>query len=444
MDGRLVSYYGDDFTGSTDVMEALASNGVETVLFLDIPKPELLARFGHCRAIGIAGTSRSETPAWMDEHLAPAFEWLNSLAAAICHYKVCSTFDSSPGIGNIGKAIEIGRTSFGQSIVPVIVGAPQLKRYTAFGNLFAAYQGRVFRIDRHPVMSRHPVTPMDEADLALHLSKQTSLPVLLADLVVITAADADRRIDELASHPDGILLLDVDSEATQAAAGRQMLRVAARSGGFVAGSSGVEYALLSAWRQAGAIGGNSAEFPDIGPVERLAVVSGSVSPTTERQIRTAVENGFESIALDPLALVSNGEAAVDAAVQAGSRTLKEGRSVILYTALGPSADRGADIDRLPGARHRLGGALGTILRRLIEQEALPRAVVAGGDTSSHALRQLKIDALTTLLPLPQTPGSPLCLAHGDYAPTNGLQIALKGGQVGTDGYFAQIRDGRKN
>ncbi|EJB06689.1 hypothetical protein Rleg9DRAFT_5640 [Rhizobium leguminosarum bv. trifolii WSM597] len=444
MDGRLVSYYGDDFTGSTDVMEALASNGVETVLFLDLPSPEFFARFKHCRAIGLAGTSRSETPAWMEEHLAPAFDWLSSLGASICHYKVCSTFDSSPGIGNIGKAIEIGRRRFGQSIVPVIVGAPQLKRYTAFGNLFAAYQGRVFRIDRHPVMSRHPVTPMDEADLALHLSKQTSLPVRLADLVAITAPDADQRIDQLTSNSEGILLLDVDSEATQAAAGRQLLRVTGRSGGFVAGSSGVEYALLSGWRQAGLIGEIGAEFPDIGPVDRLAVVSGSVSPTTERQIRTAAENGFESIALDPLELVSSGEAAVEAAVQAGVGKLKEGKSVIFYTALGPSADRGADIDRLPGARHRLGSSLGTILRRLIEAEGLSRAVVAGGDTSSHALRQLKIDALTTLLPLPQTPGSPLCLAHGDYPPTNGLQIALKGGQVGTDGYFAQIRDGRKN
>ncbi|PDT28033.1 Hrp-dependent type III effector protein [Rhizobium sp. L9] len=445
MDQLLVSYYGDDFTGSTDVMEALASNGVPSVLFLDLPSPELLARFSHCRAIGIAGTSRSETPAWMEQHLAPAFDWLRSLGAAICHYKVCSTFDSSPGIGNIGKAIEIGRKTFGQAIVPVIVGAPQLKRYTAFGNLFAAYQGRVFRIDRHPVMSRHPVTPMDEADLVLHLSKQTSLPVLLADLVAITAEDADRRIDALASSPEGILLLDVDSDTTQVAAGRQMLRVASRSGSFVAGSSGVEYALLDAWRRVGVIVRTGAEFPDAGPVDRLAVVSGSVSPTTERQIRTAVENGFEAFALDPLALVSeNGEAAVAAAAQAGIAKLREGRSVILYTALGPSADRGADIDRLPGARHRLGSALGTILRRLIEAEGLSRAVVAGGDTSSHALRQLKIDALTTLLPLPQTPGSPLCLAHGDYPATNGLQIALKGGQVGTDGYFAQIRDGRKN
>ncbi|MBB3916237.1 four-carbon acid sugar kinase family protein [Rhizobium fabae] len=445
MDQLLVSYYGDDFTGSTDVMEALASNGVPSVLFLDLPSPELLARFSHCRAIGIAGTSRSETPAWMEQHLAPTFDWLRSLGAAICHYKVCSTFDSSPGIGNIGKAIEIGSKNFGQAIVPVIVGAPQLKRYTAFGHLFAAYQGRVFRIDRHPVMSRHPVTPMDEADLALHLSKQTALPVLLADLAAITAEDADQRIDALASSPEGILLLDVDSDTTQAAAGRQMLRVTSRSGSFVVGSSGVEYALLDAWRRAGVIDRTGAEFPDAGPVDRLAVVSGSVSPTTERQIRTAVENGFEAFALDPLALVSeNGEAAVAAAAQAGIAKLREGRSVILYTALGPSADRGADIDRLPGARHRLGSALGTILRRLIEAEGLSRAVVAGGDTSSHALRQLKIDALTTLLPLPQTPGSPLCLAHGDDPATNGLQIALKGGQVGTDGYFAQIRDGRKN
>ena len=82
----LLSYYGDDLTGSTDVMEALALNGVETVLFMDIPDEGLLQRFSHCRAIGLAGTSRSETPDWMDEHLTLALAWLKSLNAAICHY----------------------------------------------------------------------------------------------------------------------------------------------------------------------------------------------------------------------------------------------------------------------------------------------------------------------------------------------------------------------
>ncbi|MBB3609217.1 four-carbon acid sugar kinase family protein [Rhizobium sp. BK602] len=442
MNDLLISYYGDDFTGSTDVMEALASNGVPTVLFLGIPDAGLLERFKDCRAIGIAGTSRSQTPDWMQRHLTPALKWLKGLGADICHYKVCSTFDSSPQIGNIGKAIEIGHALFAQPFVPVVVGAPQLKRYTAFGHLFAAYQGDVYRIDRHPVMSRHPVTPMDEADLALHLGKQTSLPVSLADLVTISAEDADERLDRLAAKSGGIMLLDVDGPQTQAAAGRQLWRLKTQGGFFVAGSSGVEYALLAAWRDQGLIGERPA-FASPGKVERLAVVSGSVSPTTERQIRQATADGFDGIPIDPIALVSDaaGQAIEDAA-RAGIDRLKAGRSVILHTALGPSADRGSDIDRIPGARHRLGQSLGIILRRIVEHEQLSRAVIAGGDTSSHALKELRVEALTTLLPLPQTPGSPLCLAHGGYVPTNGLQIALKGGQVGTDDYFAQIRDGR--
>ncbi|WP_435530244.1 four-carbon acid sugar kinase family protein [Phyllobacterium ifriqiyense] len=437
----LISYYGDDLTGSTDVMEALALNGISTVLFLGIPSVDLLERFKDCQAIGIAGTSRSQTPEWMEDHLAPAIEWLHERKAEICHYKVCSTFDSSPRIGNIGKAIEIGKRIFGQSCVPVIVGAPQLKRYTAFGHLFAAYQGTVFRIDRHPVMSRHPVTPMDEADLTVHLSRQTSLPVRLVDLVALLGDDADSLI---AAHgtASGVSLIDVDGDLSQMAAGKHLWQLRRNGGLFVAGSSGVEYALISAWRSQGVLGAPP-NFPLPGKVDRLAVVSGSVSPTTERQIRRASAGGFNTVDLDPLQLIGeNTNQAVDDAVKAGCVSLNAGRSVILHTALGPSADRGADIDHIAGARHRLGQVLGTILRRLVEEQKLERVVIAGGDTSSHALQELHTEALTTLLPLPQTPGSPLCIAHGPYGPTNGLQIALKGGQIGADDYFAQIQDGR--
>lgn len=59
----------------------------------------------------------------MEKHLPAIFEWLKALDADICHYKVCSTFDSSPAIGNIGKAIEIGKALYGQPVVPVVVGA---------------------------------------------------------------------------------------------------------------------------------------------------------------------------------------------------------------------------------------------------------------------------------------------------------------------------------
>ena len=114
--------------------------------------------------------------------------------------------------------------------------------------------------------------------------------------------------------------------------------------------------------------------------------------------------------------------------------------MVLHTALGPETDIGSQLET-EGARHAIGRALGEIQRALIERAKLRRAVIAGGDTSSHALRQLGVYALTTRLPLPQTPGSPLCLAHSDDGEFDGLEIALKGGQVGADGYFSQIRLG---
>ena len=426
----LISYYGDDFTGSTDVMEALASNGVETVLFLKKPDDVLLSRFADARAFGLAGTSRSETPEWMDVHLREAFEWLKTLDAELCHYKVCSTFDSSPDVGSIGRAIEIGRSVFGDATVPLIVGAPQIRRYTAFGQLFAAYQGKNYRIDRHPVMSRHPVTPMDEADILTHLGRQTSLSSALIDNHAVMG---NPEIADAA-----ILLIDVLEQATQMAAGKLLWARLRRNGRFVCGSSGVEYALIHAWRDEGLIG-PKAVFADAGPVDQIAVVSGSVSPTTERQIRHALANGFEGITLDPLAVTGGeGDAVVDAAVEAGLKVLGRGRSVLLYTALGPAADRGQALDG--AARQRLGRALGRIQRRLVERAKLSRAVVAGGDTSSHALGEIGISALTLKMPLPQTPGSPLCVAHGGVV--DGFEIALKGGQVGGDDYFSMIRAGR--
>jgi 3-oxoisoapionate kinase len=440
MSELLLSYYGDDLTGSTDVMEALASRGVPTVLFMQEPTEAQRRRFAGSRALGLAGSSRSETPTWMDARLPAVFTWLKTLGAAICHYKVCSTFDSSPQIGSIGRAIDIGQTIFGEAPVPLLIGAPQLRRYTAFGNLFAAYQGQTYRIDRHPVMSRHPVTPMDEADLRLHLARQTTKRIGLVDLATLREPEVDRLVDQAFSGEAQIVLFDVADSATQKSAGRQIWRTRSSSGSFVVGSSGVEYALLAEWARNGSIVGE-ASFSAPGRVERIAVVSGSCSPTTERQIRHAMANGFDGLALDPRELASGERAQIVRAVERGLDSLKAGRSVILYTALGPSSDIGGEFDQHAGARHAIGRGLGQIERALIEQAALSRAIVAGGDTSSHALRELGIYALTTRLPLPETPGSPLCAAHSDHAAIDGLELAFKGGQVGGDDYFSVIRDG---
>ena len=429
MSGLLLSYYGDDLTGSTDVMEALATRGTPTVLFTGIPTAGEAARFAGRKAIGIAGTSRSETPGWMDEHLPPVFTWMRDSGAELCHYKVCSTFDSSPATGSIGRAIDIAAAIFAQACTPLVVGAPELGRYTAFGNLHARFGQDIFRIDRHPVMSRHPVTPMNEADLRIHLTRQTEKSVGLVDLLQLKSGlspqELARRMEK-----DPILLFDVLDGETQAATGRHLwsMRKDCR---FVAGSSGVEYALAA--KGAGTpLGGEVQPLAAPGGRGPIAVVSGSCAPTTERQIRHALAHGFEGIRVDPAALSRQEGLAVERAVEAASAALHRGASPLLYTALG-AADA-ADIDG-----HATGRALGRILAALVDRHALGRAVVAGGDTSSHAIKELSIRALELLTPLPGCPGSPLCTAFLETE-TKGLEIAFKGGQVGTDAYFTIVRD----
>ncbi len=403
---RLVSYYGDDSTGSTDVMEALASHGVATVLFTRIPTEAEFAPFAEYEAIGLAGTSRSQTPEWMDAHLPESFAWLKSLQAQFCHYKVCSTFDSSPRIGSIGRAVELGLSTFGQKHAKLVLGAPQIRRYTFAGHLFAAYQGQVYRIDRHPVMRVHPVTPMDESDVLLHLAKQTAASVEL---------------------------VDVYDAATQHLAGQTLLALPNVDLPFVVGSSGVEYALMAALEKTQALG-----FPAVAPAHQMLVISGSVSPTTQRQIECAAANGFVAIAADAEALAGK----YIAPVLAGAReALSQGRSVLIYSASGPASDKGKALQAIVDGRETLAKSLGQIARDLVQTFRLGRLVIAGGDTSSHALSELDIHALTIRFPLRDTPGSPLCLAHSSNPIFNGLELAMKGGQVGGDDYFVRLKNG---
>ncbi len=79
--GLLYAYYGDDFTGSTDVLEALGVHGVPAVLFTHPPEERELRAFPECRAIGIAGESRSRDPQWMTANLPEVFTRMKALGA---------------------------------------------------------------------------------------------------------------------------------------------------------------------------------------------------------------------------------------------------------------------------------------------------------------------------------------------------------------------------
>jgi len=414
----MFSYYGDDFTGSTDALEALASNGVPAVLFLRAPEPDDLREFSQCIAIGIAGDSRSRSPEWMRATLPAIFARLREIGAPVVQYKVCSTFDSSPETGSIGCALEIGQEVFGVPNVPVVPAAPYLQRYVAFGNLFTAGEGAVHRIDRHPTMKQHPVTPMFESDLLLHLGRQTSRRLALVNLLALRAnlMAFDATADGIVF--DGLEPADLEQTARLIWEHRQGPQT------FVVGSSGFTYGILDYWRGQGWLP-ETGFCPSAAPADRLLVLSGSCSPATGRQICRAMRDGFHGIRLNPLLA---GNSSFEEGMEAEAlEQLAAGRSVILYSALGPE-DQAEIADRPAFAE-----ASGRMLRRLIESSGAQRVVIAGGDTASHAVQQLGISALTFAAPL--APGAPLCRAHG--GPYE-LELVLKGGQVGPERFFEDV------
>lgn len=448
-DGLLVAWYGDDFTGASAVMEALVFSGLPAILFLDVPSREQLARFPGLRGIGIASTARSKSPDWMEANLPEAFRDLAELQPEILHYKVCSTLDSSPQTGSIGRAIEIASRQIAFRAAPILVAAPAMRRYQSFGHLFAAMGDTVYRLDRHPVMARHPVTPMGESDVARHIALQSDkLDVATMSLEALAAPGAS--VGAMASGgSDRIhaVSLDCMDAASEAAAGR-LIWEERRDNPFVVGSQGVEYALVRYWQEQGLLE-VSDEAGSIGRATRMVAVSGSVSPTTAQQIAWSRDNGFECIAFDA-ASACDGDAAmsaeVDRVVTLAVDALERDRPPLIHTAEGPDDPAVARFNRALAAGGRsaaevnqaIGEALGMALLQIITRTGVSRAVISGGDTSGYATQQLGIYALSALAPT--IPGAAIFRAHAD-GPMDGLELALKGGQMGSPDYFGWVRDG---
>lgn len=452
----LLAYYGDDFTGSTDALEFLTLAGVKTVLFLREPKEEDLLRFGDLQAIGLAGKSRSLSPKDMEDALVPAFEKLKSLEPAHMHYKVCSTFDSSEKVGSIGKAIEIGSQVFNQRTVWVSPSAPHLGRFCVFGNLFARLgtigDGEVYRIDRHPSMSKHPVTPALEGDLRLHLGRQTQKSIGLINLTSLEKGPVV-VLEEAKNREEGIVFFDGYHLEHLKTIGAVLNELAKEKMLFSVGSSGIEMALGLDWKQKNIIG-KTVEFKQAGEVSPLLVLSGSCSVVTAGQIAYALENGFTEIALKSEVVDKEQQPEIIQSTLAQViENFRQGKSTILHTSRGTEDRRIEETERyfrgkgIPQKEIQAycssiyGAVLGQICKEVLAAVPLKRILFAGGDTSSYAATELDIVALEMIAPL--APGAPLCKAVSDNKVVNGIEMNFKGGQVGTADYFIKVLKGEK-
>lgn len=421
-----VLFYGDDFTGATDSLATAAEGGLRSLLFLRVPDDRLLADAGALDCIGIAGAARSMPPAEMQEALAPVAALARRVAPHVLHYKVCSTFDSAPGTGNIAVAVQALRGAVASPQVIVIGGQPSLQRYCLFGQLFASTaEGEVVRIDRHPTMSRHPVTPMDEADLRRHLATQGLAPLSLLPWTALEAASAASDV-----LPDSDVLVDVGRCEHLARIGQAIRSGPARAGVLVVGASSVIQAVAAA--RPGAAWRDEAR-PTKHSTRPVFVLAGSQSPNTARQVAAAAS--YQLVRIDAARLADPAQAGYLAAlIDECAAHLHAGRHVIASTVTAPTLNVPPPS---PCADPRaLAVAGGHLLAALLHRLPLTRVGVAGGDTSSHAVLGLDAWGLSFLCRL--APGVSLCRLHSDRSELDGLELMLKGGQMGGDDLFERL------
>lgn len=435
----LLAFFGDDFTGSTDALESVSSMGAKAMLFIEPPTAEQLRRNPGLQVLGVAGLTRSMPPAQMAEILEPAFQSLLQLLPRHVHYKVCSTFDSSPSTGSIGKAIDIGMNVFRNPFVPLLVAAPGLGRFTVFGNHFARMgtqpSAEVYRLDRHPSMRRHPTTPATESDLRVHLSRQTRKQVGLVDIQAVSAG-ATQVLQSLNRNIEAgkeIVLLDALEESQLLTIGQCLDTWANATNGplFSVGSSGVESALGAWWQHEGELS-TVASWPKPGKANPLLVISGSCSPVTGRQIARAKQIGFEEIIASPDTCMPGNDALLEQLVKRALVAMQHDKSVIIHT-------NGTQAAAKEISAELLGTMLGKAVLQIAGQFNLRRLVVAGGDTSSYAARAMGIEAVEMVAPIVK--GAPLCRAIAPGSAVDQKEISFKGGQVGDEHFFEHLLRG---
>jgi uncharacterized protein YgbK (DUF1537 family) len=410
----LLGCIADDFTGATDLANNLVRAGMRVVQAIGVPEGPLAADVD---AVVVALKSRTNP---VDEAVAQslaALRWLQGQGAHQIYFKYCSTFDSTPA-GNIGPVTEALMDALGTEFTIATPAFPDNKRTVFKGYLFV---GDVLLSESG--MQNHPLTPMADPNLVRVMQAQCRRKVGLIDHAVVArgAAAVTERIARLRAEGVAIAIVDAVSNDDLLRMGPALAALP-----LVTAGSGVAIALPANF---GFAPSPAASVLPFGSGLR-AVVSGSCSLATNRQVQDFIARGGAALAIDPLRIADGADVAAEAL--AWAVPLLARGPVLVYS----TADSGA----VKSVQSRLGAeeagamverTIAAIARGLVER-GVRQLVVAGGETSGACVQALGI---TQMQIGPQIdPGVPWCHAQALGA---GLHITLKSGNFGGDDFFTR-------
>jgi uncharacterized protein YgbK (DUF1537 family) len=369
-------------------------------------------------AVVVALKSRTISPQDAIDQSLQALQWLQDQGAQQIYFKYCSTFDSTAQ-GNIGPVTEALMHALQTDFTIATPAFPDNGRTVFKGYLFV---GDVLLNESG--MQHHPLTPMTDANLVRVMQAQcTSKVGLLTHKTIAQGATAiSQEITNLKQQGVRIAIVDAVSNDDL-----MRLGPALKGMPLVTAGSGVAIGLpqnfgLSPTPQASVL-------PKASGLQ--AVVSGSCSQATNRQVAHFKATGRPTFLIDPLHLKGSWEDLVQEALAWAQGHLASGPVLVYSTATPESVQAVQSQLGVEVAGHQVEQALAAIARGLVQQ-GVQQMVVAGGETSGACVQALAIEQLQIG---PQIdPGVPWCHAH---TPMGGVHITLKSGNFGTDDFFSK-------
>lgn len=411
----LLGCIADDFTGATDLANNLVRAGMRVVQTIGVPNAPLSAEVD---AVVVALKSRTIAPQDAIDQSLQALQWLQGQGAQQIYFKYCSTFDSTAQ-GNIGPVTEALMHALQTDFTIATPAFPDNGRTVFKGYLFV---GDVLLNESG--MQHHPLTPMTDANLVRVMQAQCKSKVGLLSHKTITHGVAAIQQDIANLKQQGVRIAVVDAVSND-----DLMRLGPALKGMplVTAGSGVAIGLpqnfgLSPTPQASVL-------PKASGLQ--AVVSGSCSQATNRQVAHFKATGRPAFLIDPLKLKGSWQDLVKEVLTWAQGYLASGPVLVYSTATPESVQAVQSQLGVEAAGHQVERALAAIARGLVEL-GVQQMVVAGGETSGACVQALAIEQLQIG---PQIdPGVPWCHAH---TPMGGVHITLKSGNFGTDDFFSK-------
>ena len=409
---------GDDYTGSSDLANALTRAGLRTIQTIGVPTDDL--DLPEADAVVVALKSRSIDPDAAVAMALPAQAWLKARGVRHIMFKVCSTFDSTDR-GNIGPVMDALRAAEPDpGVVLVNTAFPETRRTIYLGNLFV---GDV-PLNESPLKD-HPLNPMHDANLVRVLGRQSRTKIGLVPLSDVDQGEAAiaARMAALKADGCGAAVIDSVFDRDLDPMGRAALNTP-----LTVGASGMGIGLARALIEAGVVTpGAGSAFDGASVGGKAACLSGSCSAATLAQVAQA-ETWMPVLRLDTAALVAGPEETQRAIAWALSR-LEQGPVLIASTAP-PDAVQAlqARVGR-EAAGWAIEQAMAVIAEALV-QAGVRRLIVAGGETSGAAVDRLGLKAFAIGPEI--APGVPVLRTVGGEPQ---MMLALKSGNFGGVDFF---------